>query len=346
MFWYQATRLARASASCRYRLGHFAERLAGATTIVDPCPPLQRLTRASVLVVVRPFVDDATRRLLEGCRERGVTLVADFDDLLFAGEPGDYPLVLSGSLDRASCARRIAIYREGLSLFDAFTVSTEALRDELLATVPEARVSWVPNGLSRAWVEQGRRLYRAWRPGDPKVIRFLSGSPSHDADLAEIAPLLTELLRARPEVQLELVGPVTVEHGALPGQALSFRAHLPYAELPRLLASSWVTIAPLRPSRFTRCKSALKFLESAAFGAPCVASPNPDATRHRNGGILLAPDERAWWEALTLLLDDDERMRVGAESRAYVEQRGDAAIGAGVLHDEVLRLDDEARGRP
>ncbi len=336
VFWYQATRLARASASCRYRLGHFAERLRGATTVVDPKPSLEVLAKARTLVVVRPYLDDACRRLLEGCRDRGVRLVADFDDLLFAGEPTDYPLVLSGALSETECAERIERYRVGLSVFDAFTAATEALRDRLVEALPDADVAWTPNGLSGLWLRQGHALYPRWSPGEPRVVRFLAGSPSHDADLAQVVSVLGEFLRGRLDVRLEIVGPVRLEPGHLPADRVSFRALVPYLELPRLLASSWVTIAPLRPSPFTRCKSAIKFLESAAFGAPCIASssdaaPWPDATRHREGGILLAGDESEWWEALNRMMDDDERRAVGRRAETWVAQHGLAHRGARAL---------------
>lgn len=342
VFWYQATRLARASASCRYRLGHFAELLRGATTIVDPKPPLALLANARTLVVVRPYLDDASRRLLEACRERGVRLVADFDDLLFAGDPADYPLVMSGAMTEAACAERIARYRDGLAAFDAFTVATEELRDRLIEAMPKAEVQWTPNGLSRAWVAQGRSLYPRWRPGDPKVIRFLAGSPSHDADFERVVSLLGELLRTNPAARLEVVGPVNVPAGHLPAEQVAFEPLVSYLELPRLLASSWLTIAPLRPSAFTRCKSAIKFLESAAFGAPCIASssqdaPWRDATRHREGGILLAGDEPSWWQALTRMMNDDERMAVSRQSQQWVTQHGFANTGARRLSTWAVR---------
>lgn len=333
VFWYQATRLARASASCRYRIGHFAELLRGATAIVDPKPPLAALAKARTLVVVRPYLDDGCLRLLDACRDRGVRLVADFDDLLFAGDPADYPLVLSGAMSEGECADRIARYRAGLSVFDAFTVATEALRDRLSDLLPDAEVVWTPNGLSTSWVRQGRALYPTWRPGEPRVLRFLAGSPSHDADFAEVVGVLGEFLRARPDVRLQIIGPVKVQAGHLPSVQVAFEPLVPYLELPRLLASSWLTIAPLRSTAFTACKSAIKFLESAAFGAPCIATsseaaPWRDATRHREGGILLAGDESEWWRELNRMMDDGERMALGRRSRIWVDEHGGADRGA------------------
>lgn len=331
VFWYQAVRLARASAVCSYRMGHFAERLRGAVTMVDRRPPLAAVRDAKAVIAVRPFVDDAAHVVLAAVHQQGAMRIADFDDLVFAGDPAEYPLVLNGSMSEAACAARMARYREGLASFDAFTASTEQLRDELAAVVPHARIEWVPNGLSTAWVRQGRALHRPWRPGDPRVIRYLSGSPSHDRDFASVVPVLAELLRARPDVSLEIVGPVAVALDGLDVDRVRCVPRVPYVDLPRLLASSWVTLAPLAPTRFNACKSAIKFLESAAFEAPCVATPTADMERHRDGGALLARNEGEWYRAITSLLDDQQRVAAGRRARAWVDRHGRADDGAAVL---------------
>jgi len=329
-FWYQATRMAVASNSCRYRLGHVAEALRGATTLVDRAPPQSQLRGMHALVVVRPWVDEACRSVLSACRSQGVRLVADFDDLLFAGDPARYPLVLNGRLSERACAERIQRYSEGLECFDAFTVSTEPLRAQLLAVRPQADVAVVPNGLSPHWVAQGRRLYDLWQPGDPKVIRFFCGSPSHDADFANVVHALGHFLRAHPDVSLEVVGQ-ELSSPHLPSARVRHLPVVPYLELPRLLSSTWVTIAPLASTAFNDCKSAIKFLEAAAFGVPCIASPTRDMARCP--GALLARDDAAWLAALDRLLDDSERMRVGEDARRWVDSFGHAGESARQLVD-------------
>ena len=330
-FWYQATRMARASASCRYRMGNLAELLRGATTVSDRRPPLRAFDRARVVVVIRPFLDAAATAVLEGCRQRGARLVADFDDLLFAGDPAEYPLVLSGALDRCKCASRIAGYRTALAQFDAFTVSTEHLRQQLTAVVPGAKVAVVPNGVSPLWVRQGRALHSPWQPGDPKVIRFLPGSSSHDADFAAVVGMLADFLVDHHDVRLEIVGPLEFARDRLPVERVTQVPRVPFTELPRLLASSWVTLAPLLNTEFNRCKSAIKFLESAAFGAPCLSSPNPDMERHGDGGVLVAHNRRKWREVLERLLDDDWRMTLGRQGQRYVDRHGCATVAADVF---------------
>lgn len=67
---------------------------------------------------------------------------------------------------------------------------------------------------------------------------------------------------------------------------------------PRALAGLDVGIVPLAPSRFNEAKSALKMLEYAACGVPCVVSPTPDNMRLVREGVGLPatiPDD---WRAL------------------------------------------------
>jgi glycosyltransferase involved in cell wall biosynthesis len=329
VFWYQATRVARASACCRYRIGHLCEQLRGATAVIDHKPPARAFDGAELVVVLRPYLDDFSRKLLGRCRKRGARLVGDFDDLLFAGDPAEYPLVMSGAVSKADMQQRIDNYREGLDLFDAFTVATDPLRKRLVAAKRGARVGIVPNGLSPLWLRQGRALYPSWKPGDRKVIRFLSGSPSHDADFATIVELLADFMKAHPEVHLEIVGPLTFATERFPQERVSHLLRLPFDELPRLIASSWLTIAPLVPTEFNRCKSSIKFLESAAFGAPCIATPIADMDRHaEKGAVLLAETNPAWRHALERMLDDESRMAVGHKGQKYVYEEATARDSA------------------
>ena len=323
VFWYQATRLARAEGSCRYRIGNVVELLRGATSVVDARPPRRVFEDARLVVVVRPFLDLEDVQTLRVLRRRGVMLVADFDDHLFDGDPNVAPPVLSGTLTPDECAVRIRRCREGLVHFDAFTVSTPHLADRLRSVVPGVDVSVVPNGVSPLWVAQGRAQYEPWAPGQPRVIRYLVGSPSHDADFAVVLRPLAQFLREHAGVRLEVVGPLRFEREALPAGQVSQIGRIPFDELPRLLASSWVTLAPLARTEFNWCRSAIKFLESAAFGAPCIATPNSDMLRHSKGGVILAETWHDWLDALTELAgNDDYRMSMSDRGRTHVDKHG------------------------
>ncbi len=330
VFWYQATARAAARASRRYRMGHWAEQLRGLTTVASRTLPREVQTHLECLVVVRPYLDRSSIATLTRLRQRGVYLVADFDDLLFAGDPAGHPRVRSGLQSVNSARAHIEHYASGLKMFSAFTTSTEPLARWLRAMRPDAPVTHIPNGVSPLWVAQGRQLTPAWAPGDPYVIRYFPGSPGHEADLASIAPQLTRFLQQHPEVSLEVLGPVQ-RSAALPQQRVRWLGPQPYEELPRWIATSWVTLAPLVDCEYNRCKSAIKFLESAAFGAPCIASPIDDIKERFPGGALLARRPDKWLTHLESLLDSDFRMRLAEVGRRQVDTQGSARTGAGHL---------------
>jgi glycosyltransferase involved in cell wall biosynthesis len=263
-------------------------------------------------------------------RESGVRLIADYDDLLFAGDVSGLPESVRGSTGPAEQSERLLRYADGLSAFGSFTVATRALAAKLRASVPRAHVVLVPNGLSEQWVAQGRALYPLFRPGDPLVIRYFAGSPSHDDDFDSIVPVLARFLDAHREIRLEVVGPVRFDPSRFPIGSVAALPKVSYETLPGLLASTWVNLAPLRPSAFNDCKSAIKVLESGAFDCPTLASANDDVLRHQELGapVSLCSTEHDWFAALESMLDVERRRSLGRGIAEHVARHGMARTSA------------------
>lgn len=279
--------------------------------------PTKVLKNTRVLIASRPRASSTSTRLLRRCAKRGILRVADFDDLLFTSNVEDFPTVLSGLESQSRASARALRHRRVIDKFDAFTVSTPSLASELQKLAPGAPVIVVPNGLSAAWVARANAIYPAWKPGDPRVIRYLPGS-THDADFTVVGPALRRFLNAHPEVTLEVVGRLKWDRTGFPVGRVHHHDMVPYEHLPRFLASSWVNIAPLVDNRFNRCKSAIKFLEAAAFACPTVATPIPSMEEHRGAGLLFARTEDEWFEGLGRFRDDDFRVDQGEVARTHV----------------------------
>jgi len=328
-FWYAASHVSKAVVSCRFRIGNFAALMPGATVVVGPEFPPALAARVKNVVCVRPFVDDAMARSLDALRARRVRLVADFDDLLFDGSPGAFPSVLQGRSSPGHVAARIGIYRRGLAGFDAYTAATPSLAEHLRALVPSTRpVTVVPNGLSHAWVRAGRAAAHRYREGDERVIRYFAGSPTHDADLASIAPALSRFLARHPDIRVELAGHFDRVPDALSQTRVTRIPARPYMVLPMLLAPTFVSLAPLLDTAFSRCKSDVKFLESAAFGVPTIASDTVVYRHHDGDGLVGCTTESAWFEALESICDPAVRHAASERAVANVERRGYANLGA------------------
>lgn len=323
-FWYGSDHIAKAFASRRYRVGNFVERVSGASVVVGRRFPTQQLASARYVCCLRPLVDRRLSRTLASLRRAGVRLVADYDDLIFAGDVDGLPASVGGFVNERSRAARLESYAAGLASFDRITVSTRALALHVKRLSPSRPVAVIPNGLSEAWVRQGRALYPSFRPGDPLIIRYLCGSPSHDSDFAQIQAVLASFLHIHPEVELEVVGPLRFDAVAFPARRTRRLSSVPYEDLPRLLASSWVNLAPLKPTLFNECKSAIKFLEAAAFACPTLASPSDDMLRHHAQGapLLLCRSDDDWYDQLTAMLNIERRMEAGDAAACYVGQYG------------------------
>src|SRR5262245_28073617 len=261
LLWYASLVRSKALASCRYRIGHVAEVLPGVQVVIDAVLPPGALSRLDALVILRPYPTRAVRRALAECRARGIVRIADYDDLLFGGAPGERPEVTSGRVSLPWMERAQAAYAGLLASFDAFTVSTEELAEELRAVEPGARITVVPNALSPSWVTQGRAIYPRWVPGERRVMRFLPGSPTHDQGFEAIAPGLASFMARHPDIELEVLGNLSWDAGRFPKERARHRRAVSFPHLPGALASAWVNLWPRHDTRFNRCKSPIKFLE-------------------------------------------------------------------------------------
>src|SRR5215203_5891233 len=100
-FWYQALDVAKASASCRYRMSNLCELLSGADIVVKRQLPRQIRARVATVCVIRPLVTPPLLAELASLRQAGVRLIADFDDLLFAGPVSGLPGSVGGATSSA-----------------------------------------------------------------------------------------------------------------------------------------------------------------------------------------------------------------------------------------------------
>lgn len=280
LFWYGATHVAVAENSRRYRITNRMEALPLARSVTGRVIPSEKLEGVHTVVSLRPYVDPVAARQLAQLRSRGIRVVADYDDLLFDCPLGDFPGT-DHFLRRLRVATRLDTYRESVQHFDAFTASTRPIAEALRAMRPEAAISVVPNQPSPAWVARGWARYgdRAWKPGDPRIIRYLPGSPSHDRDFAVIEEALIAFLDQHPDVHLEVVGYLKFHERNFPRGRVRHRPKVEYERFPEVLLTTWINLVPLAPTVYSQARSALKLLEAAAFGVPSIATPSIDHAR-------------------------------------------------------------------
>ncbi len=213
--------------------------------------------------------------------------------------------------------------RRTLPAFDLVTVVSA--REQALAqrVVSGTRVHVVPNG---ADLQAMQRVQATPQPGTLIYSGALSFYANYDAVhyfLAEVFPLILE--RA-PQTRF-------VVTGSTAGVALDQLPQHPNVEFTGYLddvwsavASSWVSVTPLRLGGGTR----LKIIESLGLGTPVVStSKGAEGLDLRAGAdLLVADDPRAFADAtLSLLNNPAQRRQFSAQGRRAVERYDWASIG-------------------
>ncbi len=304
---------------------------------VDPA-----LVAQSDLVVIQrdfPFYRDLFEQVVPSAGEHHKPIVYETDDLLF-DVPADSPY--KAIYDRARPAML-----HGVAESQVVTASTPALYDYLRAFHPNVHL--LPNYLDdQVWPLVSRPIRP---PGGPITIGYMGG-PTHAADIASIAPVLTRLLhRYAGSLRLRFWGmaapPGLAGNNGVDEEALSLQDYSAFAAYMQTQSVD-IVVAPLCDHRFNRCKSAAKFLEYSALGLPGVYSSGPtysDVVQPGQNGYLACSSEE-WEQALCRLIDDGQLRRViGAAAQETVAQRFRLSQHAGEW-EAVYRAAVESQWQP
>lgn len=180
--------------------------------------------------------------------------------------------------------------------------------------------------VSRLCRRQKRLLNRMQSPKEGEkrgfIIGYFSGSPSHNNDLAIIAPELASFLDRFRHSKLMIVGfmdfPQVLQTAMTRGQIITYPL-TDFLTLQTMVASVEVNIVPLQENTFTNCKSELKFFEAGAVGTLTVASPiytYRNSIRHGENGYLCEPGQ--WYDTLIYIYQNWEEQERVIE-QAYID---------------------------
>jgi glycosyltransferase involved in cell wall biosynthesis len=304
--------------STRYRCFNVAEAIiaAGHRATVASLPEvmLPYLGRYDVISVLRPRAGARLNKLIRTARNAGIHLVADFDDLIFdVAAASESPLVLNGFADEKTVARGFDRFATAAQWFDEITVSTEPLAHAAHRCFAHLPVHVLANGLSLLWLKHADdRLTDAAiaRPAQVPALTlsYLPGTRSHDADFRSIQSQVAQWLARDSARRLRIVGELTIDEAIVPVQQLAVESLVPFFQLPEKIQRADVTLAPLVNNKFNHAKSHIKFLESAAFGVPVVATASADIKQHDPLPGLFCPVSACGWpeaiESATAFADD------------------------------------------
>lgn len=317
--------------STRYRCFNLAEvaRQAGyrASVLSASSVTADHLHSFDIVSWLRPLANAHLFRLIDKAQARGILCVADLDDLIVNPDLADQsPAVINQFVNASHLRRRFSKHAAAVKCFDAITVSTSALAEQVSQLYPGKPIATVRNGLSDYWMQHVQTVSSHY-PG-LQIASYLPGTRSHDEDLRSIAAALSRWLTGCRQRRLSIVGKLALDDTLRLSQQVAKEPWVDYYSLPSVISSCNCSLAPLSNTIFNQAKSHIKFIEAAAMGVPCVATPIQDFSDHNVQGLLLPTSQDLWLEALELAANPDFRIASEGNLRAYATDYCSAAIYA------------------
>jgi glycosyltransferase involved in cell wall biosynthesis len=318
---------------CRYRVNAFVPFFVRAGHSLDlvPLPQrwwgrlglLRRLRNASVILQRKLLARWELALLRRTVRH----LVFDFDDAVFLRD--------SYSAKGVHDARRLRRFAATVSASDAVIAGNAFLAAEAARWAPTNRDYVIPTCLNPALYP----LLEPWPFAAPLQLVWI-GSSSTLQSLQAIAPLLEDVGRAIPGLQIKLICDRFMRFSQVAV------VECPWSE-PREaeeIATADVGISWMPDDLWSRGKCGLKVLQYMAAGLPVVANPvgvHREMIRHGATGFLVSTPAE-WIEAISVLSRDPERReRMGRAGRRFAETNYSVAVGA----RRWLTVFDELEGR-
>lgn len=304
----------------RYRVEHQREQLEMlgiSTDEVHYCSVRPEYAdRADVFVIYRCPITDDVSSFIERLHSLGKKIYFDVDDLVTDTRYTDSLPVVQAMTQEDRTIFNDGVERNGrtLALCDGAIVTTGRLARELGRVVPRVFIN--RNVASREMVRNSMLVPTLDKGGrDEVLIGYFSGSMTHNSDFAQALPAILSVLDERPNVYLKVVGDLGIPEELAPYADRIVRSEkVSWEELPALIASVDINLAPLEPTLFNEAKSENKWTEAALVKVPTVASnfgAFSDVIEDGKNGFLCSTTED-WIDALISLIDDPSlRERIG-----------------------------------
>lgn len=211
--------------------------------------------------------------------------------------------------------------RQTLQMCDYAITTTERLAEELNNYVKEVYTN--RNVASEKMAELSIKAMDEVKKDNKKVIMsYLSGSITHNDDFKLIMPVVQKLMRENENLYLKVVGLLDI-----PDELKEFKERIltapfvSWLELPKIIASIDINLAPLEESIFNEAKSENKWVEAALCKVVTVAS-NFGAFKTcitDNVDGLLCDTQEDWYNKLDKLIKDKKfREEIGTNAYNYV----------------------------
>lgn len=298
----------------RYRVDHQVEQLRSAGLYADRIDyealTLDRLKYYRGFIFFRCPVTPTVEEFIKKAKEENKTVFFDIDDLVIDKKYTDTIEFVKNmnKQDKAVYDDGVERMNKTLKMCDYLITTTECLAKELEQYGKEVYIN--RNVASERMVGLSQEALKNAEEHDDIVMGYLSGSITHNPDLELIKPAIISMLKKYKNVKLKLVGEIT-----LPDDLKNFEDQIiiepfmDWEQLPALIASLDINLAPLEKSVFNEAKSENKWMEAALVKTITVASDIgafKQMINDEEDGILCENNEKSWEKALEKVITDKE----------------------------------------
>lgn len=337
----------------RYRVTHQREQMSACGIMSNEVYfdkiDIKMVTKYRVFIFYRCVYTEEIGKFIEAAKKLNKVVLFDVDDLVIDKKYTDKIKFLDtmSEIERKEYDSGVERMGKTLRLCDAAITTTERLAKELGNYVPKVyinrnvasdemvllskKVNYKRDELTKISMERAKCIKKlpAWKDAVRNkqeregVIRmgYFSGSITHNDDVEIIIPVIKRVLKEHPEVQLHIVGELDVpaELNEFKSQIVA-RPFVDWKELPSLIGSVDINLAPLVNNIFNEAKSENKWVEAALVKVPTVASKVGAFDIMMEDGVtgLLCTTEDEWCNALEKLIKDESyRNKIADQAYNY-----------------------------
>jgi len=307
----------------RYRVDHQIEQLLAsgmaATRIDYDKLTLDLMKYYRAFVFFRCPITDTVKQFIELAKENNKVVFFDIDDLVIDKKYTDtipYLKTMSKE-DKALYDDGVERIQKTLRMCDYAITTTEKLQKELQHYVKEVYIN--RNVASERMTELSLKAIAGKVEHEDVVLGYLSGSITHNPDVELIKPVLLKLMKKYDFLKLKLIGEISVpEEFQEFSHRIIFEPFMSWEELPKVIASLDINLAPLEQSIFNEAKSENKWVEAALCQVVTVASDVGafHTMIHDKEDGFLCNTEKDWEKILTELIED-KTLREKVANKAY-----------------------------
>ena len=270
--------------------------------------------RCPFIPIIEEFINKA--------KENNKSCFFDIDDLVYDTK---YTNKIK-YLDSMTKAER-ELYDDGVKrmgktmrLCDYGITSTTRLKTEMSKIMQDVCLNRnVASEAMRRYSDEAKKLHL--RDDDKITLGYFSGSITHNDDFAIVIPVISKLFKKYNNLFLRIVGILDV-----PKELEQFKDRIitskftSWKELPELISSVDINLAPLEDNIFNEAKSENKWTEAALVNVPTVASKVGAFKEIIEDGKtgFLCESEKQWEKALENLIEN-RNLRVEIGRNAFMQ---------------------------